>query len=208
VINDSGLGVNAWNTTDNSMSAGGNYARFLNSSEFNSLAGKAWTLRANLRVASGIENVAGNTHNANIMYFQSPAGIFAAEFGKQADGDPVVILWNGGPIETAPKIVIEGGGDTYHLYELVFIPISSSALLYVDGTQLFSGYTGNGEQTPAIVPAVVWGAASTVGLGSANWKLVEFDVPGVVPDGMNTGGLMILAFCGLILAKRLQSLTI
>lgn len=182
VLNDSGLGIDSWNTTD--VDVGGSYSYFLSASEIAILNGRRWTLSARLRVNSGIDHISGNTHNSTAMYFQTPGYVFAAEFGKQADGDPVVFLWNDGPTETFTKIVLEGVGDTYHLYEMRYDPAGSTVSLFVDGISKYTGYSGL-NLNQGYPTAVLFGNPSTVGLGSANWNSVTFSIP----DGGSSAAL-------------------
>lgn len=79
--------------------------------------------------------------------------------GAEADGDPVILLWdggtgNGGSKATGISYTLDGGGGGYHLYALVFDPVTGSVGLFIDGIERLSGYTGFPD---ALFTRVAWG---------------------------------------------------
>jgi hypothetical protein len=114
-------------------------------------------------------------------------------FGTQPDGDPIVFLPTSiGPPLAGLTYVLDGAGPGYHMYELVYDPVFSSADLYVDGVKRLSDYTG--LPSPNETPTVSWGAGSSGDTGQGNYNLVQFAIV-PEPSTVTLFGFALLSLC-------------
>jgi hypothetical protein len=96
-------------------------------------------------------------------------------FGSEADGDPIVLLFDGGgshPNFTGPRYTLQGAGSTYHRYDLVFDPVNDSADLFVDGVERVSDFPGYALAATTFG----FGNGSSADTGQGNFNAVQFIV--------------------------------
>jgi hypothetical protein len=153
-------GTNAWNTTIGSAHTL-DYSYSLTPQQQNETFGTDWILSFTLQ---SLES--GGAPNAFVGLNSSPV----IYIGSEANGDPFV---DGTP--SNPVFVLNGGGDGYHNYQLIYTTTTGDVALWIDGTEqisdLFSG--------PATGISEVEFGESQGGPASDNWSLVSF---GVVPE--------------------------
>ncbi len=201
VINDNGTGNDAWSIDDNSTFLGTNY--FYTQSpgieDNNQAKLSGWTLNANLRIGDNDDSV-GNAGSI-ILEFADGATSYRMAFGSQSNGDPTILLWDGGTDgsinATGTEYILQNGGAGYHSYEMVYSPVANSVDLFIDGVERISDY-GGVEST--LFNRVAWGSASSSDTGLSNWNSVEWSVtPVPIPA---TLPLLISGLLGLSLCKK------
>lgn len=163
VINDLGLGIDAWFTDDNSTaspSAAG-YQIALSTAQGNEVNTAGWSLKATLRLVDIPDPALGIA----LQYADGLGTQYTVRLGSDAAGDPIVQLFDGAPI------TLTGLGSGYHEYNLDFDAVAGEAALFVDGSLVFSGYQGI-SNTP--VNDVYFGTAGSPLTGQANFASVSF----------------------------------
>lgn len=178
--NDNGTGVDAWFVEDTSTAVGSffGYSQTLNSSQLTTAASDGWTLRARLRVANDGDSV-GNQGSVMVDFINGTTQ-YGMAFGSQLDGDPVISLPDSNVDQfSGLSFTLEGGGNGYHLYELVYDPVADSADLFVNGIERISNYTGRSGG----LESVRFGALSSLDTGQGNYNLIQFEVgPTAIPE--------------------------
>ena len=180
LVNDNGTGVDAWFVSDTSTAVGSflGYSQDLTPSQLTSATDNGWTLRARLRVANDGDSV-GNQGSVMVDFIDGTTQ-FGMAFGSELDGDPIVSLPDSNSDQfSGLSFTLDGGGNGYHLYELVYDPIASSADLFVNGVERISDYTGRG----GTLNSVRFGALSSLDTGQGNYNLVQFELnPTAIPE--------------------------
>ena len=178
ISNDAGSGFNAWFINDDLSTLGSTwfYTKTPTPEENNQANTFGWTLRARLRIVDTPDLVS----NAGAIIFEYADGVtsYRMALGAEADGDPIVLLTDGGSTNgsteaTGASFTLDGGGNGYHLYEMVFDPVIGSVDLFIDGIERLSDYTGIAS---TLFNRVAWGAGSSFDTGQSNWNLVEWNV--------------------------------
>lgn len=179
VVNDLGSGFDAWKVDDNGTAIGdaGFYTFVPGPAQLTQAATWGWKLSTRLRVVEAPDPVGGAP---SILFDGSPfvsyrdgARSWQLHFGAQADGDPIVHLATAfAPNPAGTTIVLDGAGPGYHLYELVYDPVTQTADLLVDGAVVHTGYPG----APLTQTFVLFGAGSSCCLGWGNFNLVRLDI--------------------------------
>ena len=175
------LGLDAWSIDDNLTTIGSNwfYTQSPDAAQNSQASTNGWTLRARLRVVDSPDAV-GNAGSI-ILEYANGVTDYRLALGAEADGDPIVLLWDGGvssdgTTATGTSFTLQGGGSGYHLYELVYKPVAGAADLFIDGVLRVSNFTGVASST---FNRVAWGSASSSDTGQSNWNLVEWEVTAV-----------------------------
>lgn len=166
-------GFLAWAVDDPSTAGGSryNYRKTPSASDIDAGHGLGWTLSARLRIVGSPD-----TPDFSVsVEFGDGLTRYALYFGSQADGDPIVILWDGGAIGSGLRHVVEGGGSRYHRYDLILDPTSGASRLLVEGVEVLQGYQG--FPAAGVPPRVVWGSNHSAGAGRAHYNLVSWALP-------------------------------
>jgi hypothetical protein len=153
------------------------YARPLTAGQTKTITKKGFVLTVIARVIQGSAPVYSQSTPVTIgdsLVDATSSVRWEMDIGIDADGDPVVVLPNtidnagpGGSVESyGASYVLTGAGSSYNKYQLVVQ--SGTASLYVNGTQVLTGYTG---ETDYVSNA---GVVFTVNSGGrTNYNLVE-----------------------------------
>lgn len=196
LINDAGSGLDAWFVDDSSTSGGLGYAALLSAPEVDLANTLGWSLTTTLRIPNALETAAVSP----FLLYANGTTRWQMAFGSDAEGDPLVLLMDGGgsfPNFTGASFTLEGVGNGYHTYELVFDPDEASADLFIDGTERISDYAGFAFVEPA---GIGWGTGSSADTGRGHFNLVEFSVV-PEPSGFLFGGL-VAALASVLGGKR------
>ena len=163
------MGFDAWEIDDASslLGANGGYSRNITPSEVADATAKGWRLSTRLKSATIPDDGSGGSI---IVGFHSGPTRWRMAFGSQADGDPTVQLLGG----SNPVHVIDGAGAGYHLYELVFDPLSGSADLSVDGNEVLTNYIGGASSDSTSF--VYFGSQNDNDTGRGRYSSVQFSV--------------------------------
>ena len=157
INNDVGSGLGAWRIQSPSQTSGF-YSSTLSAAEKQSAMTRGWKITARLRVETGDTFV-----NLDFLGFGNR---FDIHLHRDANGDTVVQLATTIVPLTGPSFTLTGSGSSYHLYELVFDPITHTANLAVDGVTRLTGYAGTTEfqsQGGLMIGSGLFNAANGVG---------------------------------------------
>ncbi len=170
VINDLGLGIDAWYVYDNGATLGdlGAYLQTPSPAIVSLGNTYGWKLSAFIRVLPGSGAPAGSP----MVLYRDGTRSWQMHFGTTSSGDPIVRLITGTSPPSGPAFTLAGGANQYHLYELIYDPVADAADLYVDGTLLYTGYVGFSWSERY----VYWGAGSSYDVGKGHFSRVEFYV--------------------------------
>ncbi|MFC1597340.1 PEP-CTERM sorting domain-containing protein [Planctomycetota bacterium] len=179
LTNDAGSGFDAWYVDDNSNVIGSTFGYYQapTAAENNQASQFGWTLRTRLRVADNGDAV--NNHGSVHSQYTTGSRAFLMAFGSEADGDPIVSLWNDiSDNFSGTAFTLQGSGGGYHLYELAYDPVADSADLFVDGVERISDFLG---VTDASLTAnvVAFGSGSSYDTGQGNYNLVQWELSAV-----------------------------
>jgi hypothetical protein len=162
------MGFDAWQVDDNStapLSSGG-YAYEVSASELDAALSNGFRLSTRLSVVDTPDVAGGSV----FVVFSTGSTRWQMVFGSDDDGDPIVAL-----VEEqgalGPTFTLEGSAGGYHLYDLVFDPLSATASLFVDGVERLTGYDGRSLSETA--PYVFWGSGQRNDIGEGRYNLVE-----------------------------------
>ncbi len=206
VTNDLGSGIDAWSTSINVPGTGNSSAFYESLSPFADLALQkkavlnGWDFQMNVRVVTipkdpdfAIQGIVRIPVALNILGSPTGSQYFQIQLGSQADGDPIAKV---GGFATNTTIDLNGIGSGYHLYELRWSPLTTSAEFYVDGTKYLGGLTGD----PFGNNLVQWGSSGPPGTeaGQGNFNFVQFST---VPEP-STLALLTLGAVGLLMCCR------
>lgn len=187
-IND--FGVDAWSIDDNGTSSGSSrqYTIVPSNEQLSRATAHGWTLRALVRVVESNDTV---DFSVSVGWGNSNSHRYEIKFGSQPDGDPIVTLhpYDSAPQDAGISYTLEGVGNTYHLYELVYNKSTGHADLFIDGEKKISDYSGFSSNTS---PFIGWGARTSTGTGNGDYALIEFIVPTSVDDLLNLFDLSVL----------------
>jgi len=190
VYNDRGL--DAWSVNDTSTVSGSGTAvyRFVPSAAvISAVLSGGWKLSAQLRVVNAPEN----PDRASFVDFIDGATRWRMDFGADTSGDPIVLLQDGvdeNGNDTGTPFTLVGGGNGYHLYQLIYDPASATVDLFVDGSERVSNFAG---MTTAIT-RIAFGAGQEAQTGNVNFNLVQ-----LIPEPAT---LSLLALGGLAMMRR------
>ena len=188
VTNDNGTGLNAWAISKSISSQEKGYEYVLTSGEAAAATSFGWVVKSTLRIA----NVNDAPDYAVSMLYSNGTKRFDLALGSNAAGDPIAMLVNSyvanGGDPAGPSFTLTGGGNNYHIYEMIFNKVTNTADLKIDGVTRISGYTGNNQFVPT--PRLQWGAFGGDGTGDGRYNGMELDV--TVPEPAS------IALCTLI----------
>lgn len=197
VIDDSGLGVNAWKIVDPDTEPGLAIATYhgesmLTLQALTDIAAGGWAMRINLRVDDLIAN------GFNQQPDQAP-GLQVAladtlqwavlKLGQDSNSNTTVQLAAGydpntGLMNESSIMTISGNG--YHTFELRGRSTGSLVDLYVDGTKMVNGLSDanlDAGFAAALGNRIFWGAQDTPGIGAGYYNSVQFETaPAPIPE--------------------------
>ncbi|MAE63233.1 MAG: hypothetical protein CMJ18_03085 [Phycisphaeraceae bacterium] len=167
------MGFDAWEIDDASTATGSNgaYARNLTAVELTAAMTQGFKLSARLKVANVPDTRSGINASVLVEFFTGSVR-WQMAFGADADGDPFVRLFDDGSFN-GPTHILEGTGGGYHLYELVYDPRRSVAVLLVDGIEQAS-FDGRPFRDPR--PVVKFGSGQNSDEGRGRYSLVQFEI--------------------------------
>ena len=187
-INDGGTA--AWFVDDNSVADDSTflYHQTISTTDIADGNSLGWTLSTTLRVAS----------DESLSFDGSPFTTYADGtrawrmfFGLDASGDTQIRLKTG---DTTGPVYTISGNSTYNTFSLRYDPIASSADLFVNGTEVISGYVGELDSQMK----VAWGAGRSPDQGQGNFNKVSF---ATVPEPSSTA-LCLIACLGICVARN------
>lgn len=190
ILNDGGY--DAWFVSDNLASAGGSsdgYWGSLTTQQKMVADVQGWSLRSRLRVSNtpdiGLGSVA--------IYYFDGVKEWILEFGSSATGEQIVTAVNSAGMS---GIDFNTGSAGYHLYEMVYDPISGTTDVFVDSIERISNWTGT--VNPGRAGQFKFGSASSPDSGQGNYNMVEFSVtPVPIPGAVWLLGSGLVGLIGL-----------
>ncbi|MGK7876463.1 MAG: PEP-CTERM sorting domain-containing protein [Xenococcaceae cyanobacterium] len=190
VINDLGLGIDAWSTDDNSTESGSRllYSQDTNASLNNDALTFGWKLSTNLRVI----DIPDDPFGSIVTGYRNETQSFQLLVGSDSNGD-VIVTAGFLTIDELQPVTLSGvSANEYHLYELVFEPASNTADIFLDGNLVIADYSGFNlpDASPSLLKnAVFFGSGSSADTGQANWNSVSFEIEQSVPEPSTLLGL-------------------
>ena len=166
------MGFNAWQVDDNSTASftNGGYAYELSATELETALSNGFRLTTRLRVVDTLDAVEGSIS----VHLSTGSTRWQMLFGSDDNGDPTVTLADEANSKLGPSFTLEGSGGGYHLYDLLYDPVSATASLFVDGVERLTGY--DGRPFSEIAPYLFWGSAQDNDTGKARYNLVELSL--------------------------------
>lgn len=189
-INDGGTA--AWFVDDNSTAEGSIffYQQSIGVLDIQEGNTNGWTLSATLRVASDEE--IGFDGSPFAGYRDGATG-WEMEFGLNSSGDTFVRLFTGAT--TGPVHTLSSNSD-YNEFSLTYDPVEASVDLFVNGSEVISGYTGFASTDTS----VLWGAGRSPDRGQGNFNRVAFSTASV-PEPSSF--LFVAAVVSVVVARKL-----
>ena len=194
VVNDLGSGINAWAVDDNG-NLDGFYGRDFTSQQITDAFADGWKMSTSLRVVDFRQFESGGS--AIDVQLSIPFRVFGLRFGHESDGSPLVI------VQGEPGVLdLDDLDSGYHLYELVYNPLSDKASFYVDGVLRLSdiaGGTGLADPEANLLFGTRLANGEGDGQGQGNYSSVLFTIisePSAVPEP-STFALAALGLLGL-----------
>ena len=179
VIDDMGLGVDAWAIDDHSTYREDGYRVSFTTQEISDAASMGWRLSARLRIVHIADEL--DFTAAQIVIGTGGSGNFAMGFNHEDHGSPLVNVGS----EREPIVVdLDDLDDGYHLYEMVFNPSMNEAELFVDGALRASNIQASTYYDRSFSFSVTFGSTFTAGTGHANYNLVKYEI---MSDSNDTG---------------------
>ncbi|MHC4520974.1 MAG: hypothetical protein ACYTAS_20470, partial [Planctomycetota bacterium] len=178
VVDDEGLGVDAWAIDDYSTDGGssGTYIVELDQSAIDEALKLGWQLRAKLRIVVGVPP--SNDSSVHVG-FHDGSREWGMMFGKGKGDSPVVALRE---TNTTYQILLPDLDAGYHTYELRFDPVGEDADLYVDGVLHHSGFVARSLSSSPEHRSVYFGSTYHDGEGHGNYNHVSFTFPPCLCD--------------------------
>ena len=173
------LGYDAWYVDDDSTASGGwrSYVHNLTPDQMCWARTAGFKLRSRVRVA----NTNDITDGSVTMSFFDSLNLFELRLGSTGSNDPIAAVSGSG-------VVLTGLGGGYHLYEMVYDPVTRTVDLFVDGVERLSNRPGVPLQVRA--PNITFGSPGTGanGMGEGRYALVEFELPPACSNGVDDDG--------------------
>ena len=184
---DSGYGINAWATLDNTSSVC-YYQHSPTSQEQQDAADLGYTVTAKMRIVEANKPL----DETALLYIRLNSGRFVMKFETDAQAIPTLYLYNGSG-DWAQYTLSSAG---YHTYSIKFDGATDTADLLVDGAAVLTGLSPNidvGEEK------VFFGNSEGKSTGyQTNWASYEFSI---VPEPVT---MSLLVVGGLAMLRRKQ----
>ncbi|MDJ0844720.1 PEP-CTERM sorting domain-containing protein [Crocosphaera sp.] len=200
VIDDLGLGIDAWSVDDNVRGgqSGIYYVTGVADLDATEVLTQEWTLTGRLRV---IDRYTGTFGLASIGFgMRLNNRIWQLFFTQASNGDPIVRLGTGGG--AGRDINLTGFGNGYHTYELSYDPETVSTTLTVNGMEMFTNYTG--FSSPGNGVGFSFGSYSNYDDGQGNYNLIKFEVGQAVPEPLTILGAGTAVSFGVAFKRKLR----
>ena len=168
VIDDMGLGVDAWAINDVASDDEGGYEVPLTAQDISNATTLGWKLSARLRV---VEVADPSDYTSVHVVLDFGESIFAMGFNHEDDGSPLI---NVGGEDTPIVVDLDDLDDGYHLYELAFDPAWDEVRLFVNGEVRASGISA--DESFDVESTISVGSTHTFGTGHAHYNLVKFEI--------------------------------
>jgi hypothetical protein len=169
VADDSGTGLHAWQIRDASTVNlhFGSYSQQIATNLQDNARQFGWVFTVRGRLAENF----GTAGALFALYEDYSLNRFGLSFNADGNNDLVV-----GTSTTAGfanhTVTSDGSGLNYHLHQVVYNPATATAAYYFDGSLVVPGFP---VSNPAgSLAELMWGARSSLGMGSMNYNLVEF----------------------------------
>jgi hypothetical protein len=164
VVNDLGLGVNAWKIGDVEIPSTANYFRAVPDLQANAAQTNGWRLKANMRLVDAV-SVSGS----GLAMFWNGRGYHLM---LHLNSNNALVASYSGSINTTPLTPPQVGDDAYHDVELRWTPGSTNVEFWFDGV-LKHQWAG------LVMPhdnVVRFGQVMAGGRSEANFRKVTFEV--------------------------------
>lgn len=196
-INDAG--TPAWFVNDDSTVSGsiGMYQFDVNTSDAALGNSAGWSLSTTMRNVDVPDTESGST----IVIYRDGSTSWQLQFGSESDGDPVVLARTSLTNDLiGTKYVLQGAGNTFNTFQLVYDPLLGSADLFVNGIEQISDYSGFAlTQTPTLF----WGSGRSPDTGRGNYSSVSFSTSAVpIPSAAWLFGSGLLGLMGMARRKK------
>ena len=172
--NTSGVSVgpvegHAWMIDDNSGTLGKrNYYSTLSQDQLEIAEMDGWRYSFDLKIVDKPTATDGAVQAGVVM----PEGRqFIVSFGAEDDGDPILAVASENGQDT---YILDGFGSGYHVYEWFFDPTSQTIDLYADDLLVVTEHVGTSNF--GTFNQVFWGSNSGDGVGTAYYRIVEFEL--------------------------------
>lgn len=204
VLDDLGTGVDAWRVEDRGLTKGdlGWYSYDLTAEQTTNALTYGWKMSVNMRTVDVPDTVSASDASP-FFGFRDGTRSAQVHLGTEADGDPVALYVNG---VTNPTATVQGAGNGYNLYEMIFTP-GAGISLSIDGTQYLTNLGTIAVSRPTA--RVIFGTGSSYTQGQGHFASVTFEtfepapvvpLPASLP--MLAGGLVI---AGVVARRRRAS---
>jgi hypothetical protein len=173
LTNDAGSGLDAWSMSDTSTALFTtlSYNQTPTPAQLNQASTLGWSYSVTIRIPNSSDLAAASP----FVSYRDGSRNWQMGFGSEADGDPIVLLFDGGgshPNFTGPSYTLQGAGSTYRTYDLVFDPVADSADLFIDGVERISNFPGYALAATTFG----FGNGSSADTGQGNFNSVQFFV--------------------------------
>lgn len=171
LTNDAGSGLDAWSIRDTSTALFStlSYNQTPTPAQLSQASTLGWSYSITIRIPNASDLAAASPFAS----YRDGSRNWQVGFGSEADGDPIVLLFDGGgshPNFTGPSYTLQGAGSTYHEYDLVFNPVADTADLFIDGVERISNFPGYALAATTFG----FGNGSSADTGQGNFNSVQF----------------------------------
>ena len=172
ILDDSGLGLNAWQIIDESSinRSFHSYSIAVTPTQINNALANGWQLDGRLRIVED-DFDASRTY---FLLFDDGSKRWSFIFDLDTNNDLIVTPeQNGG--NTSFALTSDGSGAAlYHDYSLVYNPLTGLASFFFDGALQTASYSG--ATSIFVFDLVFFGSGSSLGQGIANFNRIEFQI--------------------------------
>lgn len=186
------LGYEAWFTSDNSTSTGsvGRYYHLLTEQQAAAARDLGWSATIRVRVTE----TSDDPYGAVVFFFNEGNRSWILNFGSDGSGNQLVRAQTADIYPPTGITTVNADGG-YHLYDIVYDPVSATASVSIDGLQWLSDW-GAYDYVDVLVRGVRFGSIASPDTGRGNWNQVRLDI---VPEPATVG---LVLFGGLILLRQ------
>ncbi len=195
-INDGG--TPAWFVDDDSTVSGSIGLYRFDVSALDAAQGNSagWTLSTTIRNVDVPDTESGST----AVIYRDGSTSWSLQFGSESDGDPVVLARTSLTNDLiGSSYVLNGAGNTFNTFQLVYDPVLGSADLFVNGIEQISNYSGFALTE---TPKVYWGSGRSPDTGRGNYSSVSFSTAVPIPSAAWLFGSGLLGLVGMARRKK------